>query len=54
MAGGLRRCLRAPVLEEGSNGIDWDGEDRRGILSGGNFNQGLQIPELQGGRIPAD
>ena len=54
VAEGLRLCLIVPGLEEGGKGIDWDWEDDRGVLLGGNFNQGLQVTELQGDRIPAD
>jgi hypothetical protein len=53
-AEGLRLCFIVPVLEEGGKGIDGDWEDRRGVRPGGNFNQGLQVTELQGSRIPAD
>ena len=54
VAEGLRLCLTAPVLDEGGKGIDWDWENRRGVVPGGNFNQGLQVTELQSSRIPAD
>src|SRR5207248_10956442 len=54
LAEDLRLRLLTPVLEEGSEGIDGDGEDRRRVFVGRDLHQSLEVPKLQGRRISAD
>jgi len=42
------------IFHHGREHIEGDGEDRRRVFLGGNLNQGLQVAQLERGRILAD